>query len=252
MCCCCSSAFGRATWLLFNRERERERHTKDRRFSWGTPLRFFLNFLFRVFGTFRVLAEKKKRRSRYFLREKKYLRPRDEKRARRPALFLIGERTILFSFVLLWSFRLLSTTWGKGFVGRDDDVCVREKEGGRRAMTVKKKANTTRLAAGRGDPTRVASKRARRGGKNGGGNKGLRHVKYYFYSSLVINFLRRSSFFRLLSLRSPFFFAPIFFPSFFLPFSLYSGVTNSAHFCRVFVRVYFRDGRKNVARIGRF
>merc|ERR1712072_890112 len=28
--------------------------------------------------------------------------------------------------------------------------------------------------------------------------------------------------------------------------------TNSAHFCRVFVRVYFREGRKNVARIGRF
>ncbi len=131
----------------------------------------------------------------------------------------------------------------------DDDACVREKEGGRRAMTVKKKSehHAPRRWTRRSD--------ARRGGKNGGGNKGLRHVKY-FYSSLVINFLRRSSFFRLLSLRSPFFFAPIFFPSFFssssCPSLRDSGVTNSAHFCRVFVRVYFRDGRKNVARIGRF
>ena len=76
------------------------------------------------------------------------------------------ERTILFSFVLSWSFRLLSTTLvGKRIWGRrrddddDDDACVREKEGGRRAMTVKKKANTTRLAAGRGDPTRDAEGR---------------------------------------------------------------------------------------------
>ena len=51
---------------------------------------------------------------------------------------------------------------GKRIWGRrrdDDDACVREKEGGRRAMTVKKKANTTRLAAGRGDPTRDAEGR---------------------------------------------------------------------------------------------
>lgn len=139
--------------------------------------------------------------------------------------------------------------WGRRRDDDDDDACVREKEGGRRAMTVKKKSehHAPRRWTRRSD--------ARRGGKNGGGNKGLRHVKY-FYSSLVINFLRRSSFFRLLSLRSPFFFAPIFFPSFFssssCPSLRDSGVTNSAHFCRVFVRVYFRDGRKNVARIGRF
>ena len=97
---------------FLSRERERETHTKDRRFSWGTPLRFFLNFLFRVFGTFRVLAEKKKRRSRYFLREKKYLRPRDEKRARRPALFLEREGTILFSFVLLFGLFVSSRRLG--------------------------------------------------------------------------------------------------------------------------------------------
>ena len=98
----------------------------------------------------------------------------------------------------------------------DDDACVREKEGGRRAMTVLKKKRTPRASPLDEEIRRASLRNARdAGGRTAAGTRAFDMYNIIFIPLLVINFLRRSSFFRLLSLRSPFFFAPIFFPSFF-------------------------------------
>ena len=103
--------------MLCNRERETHTHTQKTDVSLGELLRFFLNFLFRVFGTFRVLAEKKKRGgSRYFLREKKYLKKGQE------GPFWREDDFIFFRFVSVFSTPLDDLGVGKRMCGDDDEM----------------------------------------------------------------------------------------------------------------------------------